>query len=380
MDNELYLHYDLAIVYLPFIHPTRMSKILKMASSLTRPVIGITMGDPAGIGPEILSSTLADPDIHDICHPVIIGDTGIMKKAFAFMNTRLNIVEIHHPDQIRDKLTGPSEKVPGQVHLIPGPPLDPSVTELGVPTPATGKAMENYILTGVDLATSGAIQALVTAPITKTGLKMAGSRFHGHTELIAHQTGTDEFAMMLAGERLKVVLVTIHMPLAQVPSTLTPDAIVRIIRLAYNSLRERFGMDSPRIAVASLNPHAGEEGMFGKEESQIIVPALETARTSGMDVTGPLPPDTVFFSAVNGRFDAVVCMYHDQGLIPFKMVHFKDGVNTTLGLPIIRTSVDHGTAYDIAWQGKADATSMKEAIKMAVLQSGHQMRFAHGQR
>ncbi|MCG8615061.1 MAG: 4-hydroxythreonine-4-phosphate dehydrogenase PdxA [Desulfobacterales bacterium] len=350
-----------------------------MNTSLTRPVIGITMGDPAGIGPEILSSTLADPNIHNICHPVIIGDTGVMKKAFEFTGTRREIVEIDHPDQISNSISGQAEANPGRVHLIPGPALDPAVTTLGAPTPATGKAMENYILTGVDLASTGAIQALVTAPITKTGLKLAGSRFHGHTELIAHNTGTKAFAMMLAGERLKVVLVTIHMPLAEVPRALTPDAIVRIIRLTHDSLRERFGINNPRIAVAGLNPHAGEEGMFGQEESEIIVPALETARKKGLNITGPLPPDTVFFSAVNGNFDAVVCMYHDQGLIPFKMVHFKDGVNTTLGLPIIRTSVDHGTAYDIAWQGKADDTSMKEAVKMAVLQSGHLTRFAHGQ-
>ena len=185
--------------------------------------------------------------------------------------------------------------------------------------------------------------------------------------------------MMLAGTRLKVVLVTIHLPLSQVPKAITQAEILRVATLTHKTLIERFGMPSPKLAVAGLNPHAGEETMFGAEEKKIIAPAVARAKTSGLKISGPLPPDTVFYNAVNGRFDAVVCMYHDQGLIPFKMVHFKDGVNTTLGLPIIRTSVDHGTAYDIAWQGKADATSMKEAIKMAVLQAVNRRTVSHGQ-
>lgn len=341
-----------------------------MKPSPNRPVIGITMGDPAGIGPEILTSALSDPHINAVCRPVVIGDTAVMTKAIRFMNAGLHIREISCPSQLTDRS--------GRVHLIPCSDLDPGLTGRGAPTPETGKAMETYIRKGVELAASGAVQALVTAPITKTGLRLAGSEFHGHTEMIAHETGTDAFAMMLAGERLKVVLVTIHMPLSQVPAALTPQAISSVIGLTHASLRERFGIQVPRIAVAGLNPHAGEDNMFGTEESGIIVPALEASRAAGVAVTGPLPPDTVFINAVNGAFDAVVCMYHDQGLIPFKMVHFKDGVNTTLGLPIIRTSVDHGTAYDIAWQGKADASSMKEAVKMAVLQSSHRRDHDHG--
>ncbi len=343
-----------------------------MTLAHNRPVIGITMGDPAGIGPEILINALMDPEIINICRPVVIGDMAIMKKASNFLNSPLEVFPIDHPNGFSDR--------PNLINLIPKSDLDPDLTGLGAPTPETGKAMENYILTGVDLAVKNEIQALVTAPITKTGLKEAGSRFHGHTELLAHKTVTDEFAMMLAGQNLKVVLVTIHMPLAQVPASLTPEAIVRIIRLTHTALVSRFGIENPRLAVAGLNPHAGEDKMFGHEEENIITPAVEMARSKGFTVDGPLPPDTVFYNAVNGKFDAVVCMYHDQGLIPFKMVHFKDGVNTTIGLPIIRTSVDHGTAYDIAWQGKADATSMKEAIKMAVLQANNHTENINGQR
>lgn len=238
-------------------------------------------------------------------------------------------------------------------------------------TPAIGRAMAEYIHTGVDLAMRRDIAALVTCPITKTGLALSGSRFHGHTEMIAHQTRTSEFAMMLAGKQLKVVLVTIHIPLATVSQTLTPKKIVNTILLTRTALINRFNIAHPRLAVAGLNPHAGEDSLFGTEERDTILPAVAIARQKGVDVQGPLPPDTVFFHAVNQKYDAVVCMYHDQGLIPFKLIHFADGVNITLGLPIIRTSVDHGTAYDIAWQGKADPASLVQAMKTAVFQANN---------
>ncbi|MBU2455299.1 MAG: 4-hydroxythreonine-4-phosphate dehydrogenase PdxA, partial [Proteobacteria bacterium] len=210
---------------------------------------------------------------------------------------------------------------------------------------------------------------LVTCPITKTALKLAGSQFHGHTEMLAHRTNTQEYAMMLAGKKLKVVLVTIHIPISQVSASLTTENIIEKIRLTHFSLKNRFNIKAPKIAVAGLNPHSGEASMFGHEEEDIIAPAVRLAKKEGLDIHGPLPPDTVFFQAVNAKYDAVVCMYHDQGLIPFKLIHFKDGVNTTLGLPIIRTSVDHGTAYDIAWHGIADPSSLTEAIKMAAFQA-----------
>ncbi len=343
-----------------------------MTQSQTRPLIGITMGDPAGIGPEILINALSDPKISGICRPVVIGDKIVLNKAIERLKAPLTLLSIDHPDEFSNIAHG--------VNLIQASCLDPGATLANPPTAETGKAMETYIIKAVDLARTGKIQAMVTCPITKTGLKAAGSRFHGHTELIAHRTRSHNFAMMMAGRQLKVVLATIHIPLARVSETLTIDGILRVIDLTCDALINRFGIPRPRLAVAGLNPHAGEASMFGEEEETLICPAVAAARKKGYEIQGPLPPDTVFHHAVQGKFDAVVCMYHDQGLIPFKLIHFEDGVNTTLGLPIIRTSVDHGTAYDIAWTGKADPTSLKEAIKMAVLQANNRQRPAvHGQ-
>lgn len=332
-----------------------------MTFPTNRPLIGITMGDPLGIGPEILMKVLNDPDIHAICRPFVIGDEQILAKARYMLSLDMDIHQPVQPELGRFEY--------GTLNLMATSRLDPEITCLESPSPEIGRAMEDYILTGVDLAMDRRISALVTCPITKTGLARAGSEFHGHTELLAARTGTREFAMMLAGDRLKVVLVTIHIPLADVPACLTRQNIDQTIRLTHDALVNRFGFRSPRLAVAGLNPHAGEETLFGREEADTIQPAVRTARNQGMNIQGPLPPDTVFYHALNGKFDAVICMYHDQGLIPFKLVHFEDGVNTTLGLPIIRTSVDHGTAYDIAWKGKADPSSLEQAIRMAVLQA-----------
>ncbi len=340
-----------------------------MTHSQTRPIIGITMGDPAGIGPEILMKALLDPIISKICRPVVIGDKAILNKAIDILASPLTLFSIEHPDQVSDH--------PHHVNLIHTSHLDAGAALADPPTPQTGKAMEAYIIKAVDMAMAGEIKAMVTCPITKTGLKAAGSKFHGHTELIADRTHTSKFAMMMAGTNLKVVLATIHIPLAQVPGTLTREGISQTIDLTHNALAGRFGITKPKLAVAGLNPHAGEASMFGDEEQTLICPAIESAREKGYEIYGPLPPDTIFHNALQGKFDAVVCMYHDQGLIPFKLVHFKDGVNTTLGLPIIRTSVDHGTAYDIAWTGKADDTSLKEAVKMAVLQANNRQRPIH---
>jgi 4-hydroxythreonine-4-phosphate dehydrogenase len=244
-----------------------------------------------------------------------------------------------------------------------------------VPPPITRKHNAKVVVnleTTEEVGTFTIIQkpSIATCPITKTAMKLANSRFHGHTELIAHMTKAQSHAMMMAGSTLKVVLVTIHIPLCLVPRLITTDKIVETIELTSFSLVERFGVRQPQIAVAGLNPHAGEEGMFGNEEQEIIGPAVKLAADKGILVSGPFPPDTVFFKAACGHYDAVICMYHDQGLIPFKLIHFKDGINTTLGLPIIRTSVDHGTAYDIAWKtGTADPSSLIQAVKMAAFQA-----------
>ncbi len=338
-----------------------MRLISKMNNFSPLPIIGITMGDPVGIGPEVLIKALSDPKLFLKCRPLIIGDSKIIRQALNLLNSNLKIHIITDPDQGHFTFN--------TLDLIELSRIDMDLSQPLAPTSVTGNAMQEYILKGIDLAINKQINGLVTCPITKTALKLAGSKFHGHTELLADKTGSKNYAMMLAGNKLKVVLATIHIPLSQVPKSLSKDGILRVIQITNTALKNRFNIKEPKIAVAGLNPHSGEDSMFGNEEEEIIIPAVNLAKEKGIDVHGPLPPDTVFFKAVNGHFDAVVCMYHDQGLIPFKLIHFKDGVNTTLGLPIIRTSVDHGTAYDIAWKGIADHSSLSEAIKMAAFQA-----------
>ena len=326
-----------------------------------RPVIGITMGDPVGIGPEIIVSALKDPLIYELCRPLVIGDVNIMKSAVKLKKSSAMLFSAASPEK--------GTYTHGTIDILSLSELSGKNAVPASPDAKTGSAMLSYITKAVDLAVDKKIAAMVTCPITKTAMKMAGSKFHGHTELIAERTGTKDYAMMLAGDKLKVVLVTIHIPLSEVPQKITKEKIVKTIRITGNSLKNRFKIKSPVIAVAGLNPHAGEDSMFGTEEKEIIAPAVQQARDEGFNAAGPFPPDTLFYHAAKGKYHGVVCMYHDQGLIPFKMIHFNDGVNTTLGLPIIRTSVDHGTAYDIAWKGVADASSLTASIKMAVLQA-----------
>ncbi|MEJ2658035.1 MAG: 4-hydroxythreonine-4-phosphate dehydrogenase PdxA [Desulfobacterales bacterium] len=326
-----------------------------------RPLIGITMGDPSGIGPEIILLSLCEPSIYEVCRPLVIGDFKVLNAAKECVRSRLHIKSLKDPDEGAYQLG--SIDVLNLSEIVPGPAL------WGHPTVETGKAMVNYIESASDLAADGRIAAMVTCPINKTAMQMAGCRHNGHTELLAERTKSDTFAMMLAGDRLRVVLVTIHIPLKKVPSLLSTPKVLQTIKLTWQALYGRFGLKKPRIAVAGLNPHAGEGGMFGNEEKNIILPAIHDAVHEGIDVKGPLPPDTVFYQASSGWYDAVVSMYHDQGLIPFKLLHFHDGVNVTLGLPIIRTSVDHGTAYDIAGTGTADPGSLISAITMAAQQA-----------
>ncbi len=326
-----------------------------------RPIIGITMGDPVGIGPEIILLSLKNPSIYEVCKPLVIGDSQILGAAKKIIQSSLNLESIKNPDAGTYKC--------GVVDVLNISELDPDKTSWGKPTVQTGGAMVRYITAAADLAIKKRIAAMVTCPINKMAMRLSGFHYNGHTELLAERTKSDEFAMMLAGDRLRVVLVTIHVPLRDVPAILSKQKIVRTIKLAWQALYERFGIKAPHIAVAGLNPHAGEGGMFGNEEKNIISPAIRDAGNQGFYASGPFPPDTVFYHAANKRYDAVVSMYHDQGLIPFKLIHFNDGVNTTLGLPIIRTSVDHGTAYDIAGTGIADPGSLIAAINMAAQQA-----------
>ena len=326
------------------------------------PVIGITMGDPAGIGPEITTLVLSDPEIYKHCHPIVLGDINVLKKAFTFLNKSLKPNKIHSPGDACFKLGEPDIITLSNINadkLIPG-----------IPTLKNGKAMLSYINKSVELAMNKKIDGMATSPITKTALKMAGSKFHGHTELIAKATNTSNFNMMFVGKKLKIVLVTIHIPLAEVSKSITADKIFKTIQTTHSALKNNFGINKPVLAVAGLNPHAGENSMFGNEEYKVITPAVKMAKKAGFNVSGPIPPDTLFYDALkNNKYDCIVCMYHDQGLIPFKMLHFDDGINTTIGLPIIRTSCDHGTAYDIAWKGIASHKSLMEAIKSAAFQA-----------
>ena len=331
-----------------------------------RPLIGITMGDPVGIGPEVILLALGNPSIHEICRPLVIGDMGVLLFAKQCTGSRLHLNPVNKPDNGGYRF--------GSIDVLNISNLDAEHLMFGLPTPNTGHAMVSYITTAIEMAVQKQIAAMVTCPINKSVLKMAGYPYNGHTELLAKQTQSDNIAMMLAGSRLRVVLVTIHEPLKRVAGLLSVEKITNTISIAHHGLINRFGIRDPLIAVAGLNPHAGEKGLFGKEEDQIIIPAIERSRQTGARIVGPFPPDTLFYYASKGAYDAVICMYHDQGLIPFKLIHFHDGVNTTLGLPIIRTSVDHGTAYDIAGTGKADPGSLIAAIKMAAQHAHHMMR------
>ena len=319
--------------------------------------IGITMGCPASIGPEIILRYFQEWSLPPAIRPVILGDRGILAKCAADLDIGIRITDFQ-PDR-------PDET--GAIEVLSLSQLDVTRHSWGIPTRETGIAMADYITTCVQLIQAGTLDAMVTCPISKSSLNQAGYMYPGHTEMLVDLTGASRYTMMMAGATLKVTLATIHCALRDVPHRLNSGMIAELIHITHEALQVDFGIAHPRVAVAGLNPHGGEEGLFGDEETQIILPAIEQARQAGIMVSGPFPPDTIFFKAAAGEYDAVVCMYHDQGLIPFKLLHFQDGVNVTLGLPIVRTSVDHGTAYDIAGQGKADPTSLAAAVKMAGL-------------
>lgn len=326
-----------------------------MAEAL--PVIAVTMGDPCGIGPEIIARAVAMPAVNQRCRPLVLGDPGAMERAVAVTGVPLAVrqVSIETLPDVFDVDT---------VHLLPLSQLPPGDMPFGSPTIGVGTAVHRYIVEAVRLCRSGVAAGMATAPISKDVLNRAGYKYPGHTELLAELTDTRDVVMMLAGERLRVSLVTIHEALRDVPGLLTTERVLATIRITHSDL-SRYYRQHPKLAVLALNPHCGEGGLFGDEEARIIAPAVALARAEGIDVNGPLSADTLFHFAVRGDYDGVVCMYHDQGLIPLKLLHFDDGVNVTLGLPIIRTSVDHGTAYDLAGTGRASAESMKAAIVMA---------------
>lgn len=324
---------------------------------MQKPVIAVTMGDPCGIGPEIVVRSLENPAVLESCIPVVVGDKGVLERAVGVVGSRSRI----EPVAI-GSLKSPAP--PATIYLHEMSQLMGNDIIFGNPTPAAGDAVYRYITAAAAFCLDGKADAMATAPINKKALNRAGHHYPGHTELLAELTGTEEFVMMLAGDRLRVTLVTIHEPIARVPELLTYEKVLSTILITHRSVDRYFRKD-PRIAVLALNPHGGEGGLFGREEELVIRPAVDEAGKRGINVAGPLPADTLFHFAAQGNYDAVVCMYHDQGLIPLKLLHFADGVNITLGLPIIRTSVDHGTAYELAGTGSASSESMIAAILRA---------------
>lgn len=326
-----------------------------MKNSNLKPLIAVTMGDPRGIGPEVVAKALADASLRKICTPLVVGDLRILAGTAAGLGLRLNLREIGEDDR---------EPEAGVIPVRSLSDLNSGKTRSKLPPEESSRASFRYVEQAAKMAISGKAAAMVTGPVNKEAIHRAGIPFRGHTEYLAGLSGKKEFVMMLAGDRLRVALVTTHVAYRDVPHLLNGRKIESVIKVTHAGLRDFFGLKKPRIAVAALNPHAGEGGLFGKEET-MIARAIGRARQRGIAASGPWPGDTVFYRANSGEFDAVVCMYHDQALIPLKLLHFDSAVNVTLGLPFIRTSVDHGVAYDIAGRGIANARSMKAAIRLA---------------
>jgi len=335
-----------------------------------RPLIAITLGDPAGIGPEIIAKALSDPGVYGACRPMVIGDCSAMRMGLEVARAELTINAIDKPDEGRYTC--------GTIDLLDLGNIDADKLVMGVPQAMAGKASVEYVLRATDMAMAGEVDAMVTAPLNKEAMHMAGYKYPGHTEILAEKAGTKNYAMMLVSGKLRVVHVTTHIPLSMVPEMVTKERVVATIQVAYDAARG-LGVETPRIGVAGLNPHSSDGGLFGDEERTRIEPAVAEARASGINAEGPIPPDTVFGKALGGFYDVVVAMYHDQGHIPVKLAGFRwdeaagawgemGGVNITAGLPFIRTSVDHGTAYGKAGrrEGTANPQSLKDAIYVAV--------------
>ncbi len=334
------------------------------------------MGDPAGIGPEIIIKTLTLPEVYDRCSPIIFGDATVMEKEARSLKTSLKINAIQSVSEAKFEF--------GTIDVFDLKNVDANELQPGVVSAMAGKAAFEAVKKVIELAMAKEIEATVTAPINKESIHKAGHKYSGHTEIYAHYTNTEKFAMLLADENFRVIHVSTHVSLRKACDLCKKDRILEVITLL-NDACVQFGIKKPRIAVAGLNPHAGENGLFGDEEITEIIPAIEEANKIGFLVEGPLPPDTMFVKAVQGKYDGCVAMYHDQGHIPFKLEGFKwdnekqtmksvKGVNITLGLPIIRASVDHGTAFEIAGQGIASADAMLVAIDYAIVMAKHRKK------
>ncbi len=323
------------------------------------------MGDVAGVGPEVIARAWGDSPLRTLARPFVVGSRSVLERALGCMGVRASVQEILRPEDAE-----PSART---IPCLEATREDVASIPPGRVDPRAGRAAHDYLITAIDLALAGRIDAITTLPLNKEALRAGGVLHPGHTEILAERCGVVDHAMMLyvgppigaADSGLGVVHVTLHVPLRRVFDLLTEEAVESKIMLADRAMRPLAGGRSPRVAVASLNPHAGEGGLFGDEERRIIDPAVARARISGIDVTGPIAADTLFVRAVAGEFDVVVAMYHDQGHVAIKTLGFDRAVNVTLGLPIVRTSVAHGTAFDIAWSGRAETSSLIEAVRVA---------------
>ena len=326
-----------------------------------KPILAITMGDPAGIGPEIIVKALQFPKVWRVCRPLVIGSRPILEHTIQSLKTSISIALVDG----HDATTANQAFRRGHLPLFDPFPKPVRSIRLGRVSAQAGEMAVTCIQSALRLAQASCAAGIVTAPINKEAMHLAGHLYPGHSEMLADLTKAKESGMMIMGGPLKIVFTTTHLALRDVAEALTVQKIVKAIRLAPFGLKQLFGVKKPRIAVAGFNPHAGENGMFGDEETRLILPAIKRAKAQGITCNGPHPADTMFARALTGAFDGIVALYHDQGLIPLKTVAFGHCVNITLGLPILRTSVDHGTAFDIAGKGKADPTSLVDAILMA---------------
>ncbi|MFN8445235.1 MAG: 4-hydroxythreonine-4-phosphate dehydrogenase PdxA [Caldilineaceae bacterium] len=322
------------------------------------PILAITLGDPAGVGPEIIVKALAHPQVYEQCRPLVLGDKRILERAAVWCGLPTSKFEI-----VQNVIAASYQ--PTGIHLLDLHNADPAEIAPGQLSAAAGRAAVEYVFRACDMAMAGEVEAVVTAPLNKEAMNLAGFNYAGHTELLAERTKAERVSMLLTGPKLRVVHVSTHVSLQEAIRRVTKKRVEEVIDLAQRSC-QALGIANPRIAVAGLNPHASEGGLFGDEEAREVVPAIAAARARGLNVSDPLPGDTVFLRAVKGQFDIVVAMYHDQGHIPMKLLAFDNGVNVSIGLPILRTSVDHGTAFDIAGSGKANEESMLAAIEVAV--------------
>jgi 4-phospho-D-threonate 3-dehydrogenase / 4-phospho-D-erythronate 3-dehydrogenase len=329
------------------------------------PLVAITMGDAAGTGPEIITKSLALPELRAVCRPVVIGDAAAMTRALRFTGVSLNVRAI--------KDVAEATSAPGEIDVLDLANLDLATLKLGHVDPQAGHAAYEYIKLATELALAGRVSAVVTSSINKESLNAAGHHFDGHTGLLAHLCDRPDATMMLVADKLRVSHVSTHVPLRVAIDRVKPDRILTVLQLTHDAVR-RLGIDRPRLAVAGLNPHAGENGLFGDEEEKFITPAIVQARALGLDVHGPFAGDTIFFRTLQGEFDAGVAMYHDQGHVAAKMLGIWRGVNVTLGLPIIRTSVEHGTDFANAGTGRSDPRSLNEALKLAAAMAAHPNR------